>query len=402
MNSAVPRSLLIYCTLPEGGIAEHAHYQACAAARAGIDVTVLSPPDYLDDRRAKPYRVTWGLLRPSVSWRWRLAAKAYFAFAVAANHFVLAYYVVRRREKAVLFAASSETLAFLWIWPHVALRFLGVRYAANVLDPERKKIGPSAALHRMSVKLSFAPIDIGIVHEDSAKDLPDIPQHVRLVRAPYGCYEIDLSGANGAQIRAEVAPPGARRCVFLSFGHIADRKNIDLFIRAMPARPDAALIVAGPPASSRDRPALYYQELATRLGVADRVKIDAGYVSMDDVKHYFDACDAILLTYRSDFVSQSGVLLLTANCGKPVLASSGAGPLRSAVEAYGLGAGVNPDSVSELERGIAAIAAMPPDASAWKRFREHASWDVNIAALCSALSQIESERWGGGCAQVEI
>jgi len=400
-KSGAPRQILIYCPLREGGIAETAHYQACAAVQAGTDVTVLTAPNYLDDRRAKPYRVAAVLWPPSISSRRRWIARLYFAFATVANQYILAWFILRHGVKTVLLAATSETLALVWVWPHIALRYLGVRYAANIHDPQRKMRGRSATLHRLSVKLSLAPIEIALIHEDFAAAQPDIPEKIRCVPVPLGRFDMDLSGADGARIRAAVAPPETCRRVFLAFGYIFDRKNIDLFIRALPRRPEAALVVAGPPGSSRDRPAAYYVELAAALGVADRVKIDAGFVSHDDVKHYFAACDAILLSYKGEFVSQSGVLLVAANWSKPVLASSGDGPLRATVEAFGLGVTVDPDSVSEIERGIAAIDAAPFDPSGWDRFRKHASWNRNVAALFDTIAQIEAEARIGRRANAE-
>ena len=113
----------------------------------------------------------------------------------------------------------------------------------------------------------------------------------------------------------------------------------------MPECRDVALIVAGQRASSRDRPPSYYLELARELGVAERVRIDEGFIPDKETRHYFDACDVILLSYASGFVSQSGVLLVAANWGKPVLASSGPGPLSTVVRRFGLGVAVEPDSV---------------------------------------------------------
>ena len=377
--------LLIYCPLPEGGIAEHTHYQACAAVRAGADVRVLVSSAYLDDGRTMPYGVIPALWAPSVPWRFRTAAKAYFGLAIIVNQLLLAGYILRHRVNKVLFAASSETLALIWAWPHIVLRRLGVRYAVNIHDPKRAQSGRSARLHRLAVATSFKPFEIGLVHEDFDAVRPDVPAHIRCVSVPYGCYDGEQTGADGATLRASVAPPGACRRVFLAFGYIGDRKNLDVFIRAMPECRDVALIVAGQRASRRDRPPSYYLELAQELGVAERVRIDEGFIPDRATRHYFDACDVVLLSYASGFVSQSGVLLAAANWGKPVLASSGPGPLSTVVRRFGFGVAVEPDSVEEIKRGIALLAEQRFDPDSWARFRRHASWDRNMAALFGAF-----------------
>ena len=382
--------ILIYCPLPEGGIAEHAHYQANALVRAGMKPMLLVGPGFLPGHHNKLYPVRTRLLPPYAKRAPKLLRAAWYALAILLNELIFAASIVAGGYRRVLLAATSEAFAVLWVWPHVVLRLAGVRYAANIHDPQRQRQGGSPLHHRVTIATAFLPISIGLIHEDFDAHQPDIPDRVRCVRVPYGCYEAEIGSGDGAGLRAELAPDGTARRIFLAFGYIADRKNLDLCIRAVAQVPQAVLLVAGRVASSHDKPVAWYRELAVELGCADRVRIDEGFIPEEQVRHYFGAADVILLTYKAEFVSQSGVLLLASNWAKPVLASSGPGPLTSTVARFGLGPTVPPDDLAALRNAMAALLERDDSSHAradgWPAFRRHASWDRNVAGLCDAFA----------------
>lgn len=383
--------ILIYCPFPEGGSAEHAHYQANALVRAGMEPVLLVGPGFLPGHQTKLYAVRAYLLPPFAKRAPKLLRVAWFALAILLNELIFIATIAAGGYRQVLLAATSEALALLWVWPHLLLRLAGVRYAANIHDPQRQRQGGSPLHHRWSIAVGFLPISIGLIHDDFDTHQPDIPDHVRCVRVPYGCYEAEIVGGDGDGLRAELAPDGSARRIFLAFGYIADRKNLDLCIRAIADVSQAVLLVAGRVASSHDKSAAWYRELAVELGCAERVRIDEGFIPEEQVRHYFGAADFILLTYKAEFVSQSGVLLLASNWAKPVLASSGPGPLTRTVARFDLGPTVPPDDLDALRNAM--IALMERDggsfegADGWPAFRRYASWDRNVAELCNAYAR---------------
>jgi glycosyltransferase involved in cell wall biosynthesis len=149
-----------------------------------------------------------------------------------------------------------------------------------------------------------------------------------------------------------LATPASPDVVFLAFGQIRDGKNLDLFLRAMTKLPEnVKLLVAGKGDSGSSRPPEYYQKLAEELGVGDRCRWDIRRVPDEEVGDLFAASDVVLVTYSEKFRSASGVLNAAVSARKPVLASSGAGPLKSVVEKYQLGVFVEPDNLEEIVRG---------------------------------------------------
>jgi len=168
--------------------------------------------------------------------------------------------------------------------------------------------------------------------------------HSLLATAP-GALSLDAP-------RSQLATPASPDVVFLAFGQIRDGKNLDLFLRAMTRLPEQVkLLVAGKGDSGSSRPPEFYQKLAEELGVADRCRWDVRRISEDEVGDIFAACDLVLVTYSAKFRSASGVLNAAISARKPVLASSGLGPLKTVVEKYHLGVFVEPDKTEEILRG---------------------------------------------------
>jgi hypothetical protein len=81
---------------------------------------------------------------------------------------------------------------------------------------------------------------------------------------------------------------------------------------------------------------------------------------------------------------------------KPVLASSGAGPLKTVVGKYHLGVFVEPDDVEEIVRGASkfvpnsatdepATRYQLPATSAWERYECENSWEMNARRVFQAF-----------------
>jgi len=191
--------------------------------------------------------------------------------------------------------------------------------------------------------------------------------------------------------------------VFLAFGQIRDGKNLDLFLQAMTRLPEQVkLLVAGKGDSGSSRPPEYYQNLAEELCVADRCRWDLRRIPDEEVGDIFAASDVVLVTYSAKFRSASGVLNAAVSARKPVLASSGSGPLKSTVEKYDLGVFVEPDDLEETLRGaqmllnaLSSPATQNLDARhstldtcfppAWGRYEHENSWDENARRVIQKL-----------------
>ena len=184
--------------------------------------------------------------------------------------------------------------------------------------------------------------------------------------------------------------------VFLAFGQIRDGKNLDLFLRAMTHLPKhVKLLVAGKGDSGSSRPPEFYQNLAEELGVADRCRWDIRQIPDGEVGDIFAVSDVALLAYSAKFRSASGVLNAAVSARKPVLASSGPGPLKTVVEKYHLGVFVEPDDLKEILRGAQMLlyAHLSPVTQnldtcfspAWVRYENENSWSLNAQLVAESF-----------------
>jgi glycosyltransferase involved in cell wall biosynthesis len=227
------------------------------------------------------------------------------------------------------------------------------------------------------------------------------------VLAPAPALDCEIRGSNSESLDSRLSTldtSAPADFVFLAFGQIRDGKNLDLFLRAMTRLPNhVKLLVAGKGDSGSSRPPEFYQNLAEELGVADRCRWDIQRIPDKEVGDIFVACDVVLVTYSSKFRSASGVLNAAVSARKPVLASSGSGPLKTVVEKYHLGVFVEPDDLEEVLRGSRQLMdeLAPPTThildtrhstldtcfpAAWDRYESDNSWKENATAVMNLLS----------------
>jgi D-inositol-3-phosphate glycosyltransferase len=127
------------------------------------------------------------------------------------------------------------------------------------------------------------------------------------------------------------APRGARPRV-LAVGRLVPRKGFDTLVRALTAVPEAELLIAGgPPAAELpgDAEARRLQQLADRLGVADRVVL-LGAVPREQMPALLRSADIVGCTA---WYEPFGIVPLEAMaCGVPVVATSVGGIVDTIVD----------------------------------------------------------------------
>ncbi|HET6734167.1 glycosyltransferase [Mycobacterium sp.] len=117
----------------------------------------------------------------------------------------------------------------------------------------------------------------------------------------------------------------------VSVGRLVPRKGFDTVVRALPAIPSTELVVVGGPDSTHldvDPEACRLRELASQLGVADRVRL-YGSVAREDMPAILRSADVVAYT---PWYEPFGIVPLEAMaCGVPVVASAVGGMLDTVV-----------------------------------------------------------------------
>jgi len=240
--------------------------------------------------------------------------------------------------------------------------------------------------HRWSVRKGYSFVSHVFVHDNTAVDFGGPkPGGVQIHEIPIGTFEVASPREYREEVRAAMGFELGDQ-VFLSFGQIRDGKNLDRFLRVMPGLPETVkLWVAGSGGGGAQLPPETYRNLAGELGVSHRCRWDLRYIPDEETGDLFNAADFVLMTYSANFRSASGVLNTAVHCRKPMLASSGAGPLRSAMERYHLGIFVEPDNDDAIRRGALILLANPP-VPEWERYEVENSWQENATRVIEALN----------------
>ncbi len=134
----------------------------------------------------------------------------------------------------------------------------------------------------------------------------------------------------------------------LFFGFIRDYKGLDVLIEALTfirGKINIKLIVAGEFYDDEKK----YTELIERLNLQDDVVLYSDFISAEEVKYFFSAADVVILPYKN--ATQSGIVQIAVNFGKPVIATS-AGGLGEVIKNNETGYIVEPENPGQLADAI--------------------------------------------------
>ena len=402
------KKMLYVCEADSGGIMEYAIRQSAAIACEGVKVHFLCKPSFplarlagglVVETFAPETKPRWAIGRIGTIWKMTLEQrrKARRVLELATNltqQFPTGDQVPATHNGSaivkivVLFACYKEYFSPFWVGPLRRLARNGATIGTIAHDPVRDFVVGPKWWHRWSVSLGYSFVRDIFVHDNTPVDFGGHkPKQIRIHEIPHGPYELGLTKTGHDVTRKKYGfAEDASDIVCLSFGQIRDGKNLDLILKAMTHLPkNVKLLVAGSGGSASSKPPPFYQKLAEKLGVSERCAWDIRMIPDDEVADLFAACDLVLLTYSAKFRSASGVLQAAVWARKPVVASSGEGPLKSLVEKYGLGVWVQPDREDAILAGFRSISANPPRAD-WGAYLRDNSWERNAEVVIRALN----------------
>jgi teichuronic acid biosynthesis glycosyltransferase TuaC len=171
---------------------------------------------------------------------------------------------------------------------------------------------------------------------------------------------------------------GITGALVLCIGALIVRKNQRLLIEALPQLPGATLMLVGQGPVEQA-----YRALATRLGVADRVRF-MGNVPHHDLPAIFAAADVMALLSENEGLANAWVEALA--CGTPVVASD-VGGIRELIKTADAGRIVerNPAAIATA---ITDLLANPPSREAVAANVRAFSWDENARTLAAFFRNI--------------
>lgn len=177
-------------------------------------------------------------------------------------------------------------------------------------------------------------------------------------------------------VRARLSLAGL---VWLTAGHLIERKGVHLAIEAVTAVPDATLLIVGDgPEGGRLR------ALVTRLGLASRVRF-LGAVAHDDLCDYYNAADALI--HPASREGMPNVVLEAMACGTPVIAApfDGVHELLDAPEA---GEVAGERSAAAIVAAWRRLCTRAPGRAATRAHAERFAWAPVVATQCELYAGV--------------
>ncbi|MEL6928883.1 MAG: glycosyltransferase [Cyanobacteria bacterium J06600_6] len=179
------------------------------------------------------------------------------------------------------------------------------------------------------------------------------------------------------------------RLVLMFFGALDRRKGLYQLVEALSVLPPEicrhlSILLVGKGNSSdlsQIEPQLARLKKATPLQIIQHYQ----FVSESEVQGYFQLADLILAPYQKH-VGMSGILLLSAAAGKPVL-SSDYGLMGELVARYDLGMSVDANYPSEIALGITQFVLTYPQLAADQPRRQQFAREHSIAEYATAIFQ---------------
>jgi len=139
----------------------------------------------------------------------------------------------------------------------------------------------------------------------------------------------------------------------LAFGTIRPYKGtedlLDAFARIAPQLGDVNLLIAGKPIGQNPEDLIAYIH---KLNLQDRVVFRPDYIDLEDIAHYFEACDIAAYPYHA--IYQSGALQLAYAFARPVIATA-VGAFPETVDNGQNGLLISPRNPSELAQGLSEM-----------------------------------------------
>jgi glycosyltransferase involved in cell wall biosynthesis len=172
---------------------------------------------------------------------------------------------------------------------------------------------------------------------------------------------------------------GLREPVWLTVGHMIERKGMHFVIEALARVPDATLLIAGDGPEERS-----LRALADRLGVSRRVRF-LGAIAHAELRDVYNSADALFLASSRE--GMPNVVLESLACGTPVVAApfAGAEELISAPEAGEI-------AKSRTAEGMLAawheLWNRKPGRAATRRFAENLGWGPVVEAQCALYAKV--------------
>ncbi len=155
--------------------------------------------------------------------------------------------------------------------------------------------------------------------------------------------------------------------LFLIFGHRPQtQKSPETVIEAIALLPkEFRIVIAGLEPDKQSDARL--EQIIHNAGWDDDIYRHFRFIPNDQIQYYFTACDAVILSYTSNYIGSSGVLSLACEYQRPVIAAD-VGDLGATVAEYEIGLTFKTQDPQSLRDAVRRFLLLPQ--SSIKQFKK--------------------------------
>jgi glycosyltransferase involved in cell wall biosynthesis len=364
-------NVIIYESSSKGGCYEYAQYLFRAFQHTGIKCTLVLPEGselalipsnkHCIKLLANDQKKNQGKIFSKISFLWR---QLY-------NPIRFIFFLYKQPKCVVIWNDFEQLSAGIWTF---LLRIL-VRKHSHVIvlhDPDRDQYPPSKAYSIFCMKRIMKCMDLALYHQylpEKSYYQNTAKTYRSIVHGTYDVHAPDPVVLNRLQ-------SWKKEATLLSvLGNIRQEKNYNCILESLAQMPNSyKLLIAGAAANSAvDIEAI--QSYAKTLGLSNRIYWENKFLSDAELSACIQASDIILLYYKPQFTSQSGILNLLAPYKKKFVFTDSASGLERTCKENNIGVACSPNDSKELARTIQfSNKQFEASVQSWENYLDKADW----------------------------
>jgi glycosyltransferase involved in cell wall biosynthesis len=240
-----------------------------------------------------------------------------------------------------------------WLGKKATIPISGIYFRPNFLSnswgfyPRFKKWILRKALESGQIKNLYCLVP------ESVSQIQALTNRANIVQLCDPIRSFSLDETHRATFLQELQLPADKK-IYLNFGHLDNRKGIEVFLKACESLPKATLsticlLLVGP-----IRPE-YQHVIDDAIARVPQLQVirKYGYLSAPEVQMCFDASDVILLLYQGHLGSSS--VLVRAAMANKLMFGTNLGQIGSLINQHQFGLAVDASSEVQVSQGILAI-----------------------------------------------
>jgi len=372
--------VIIYESSSKGGCYEYAQYLYRAFIKNGDDIKMILPVESILSIDVHGEGAIYKLLlNDQKKIKNKLFSKFSFLFRQFHNPIRFLFYLMREPASVVVWNDFEQITAPFWI--PILLFFTRKHFHVIILhDPDRDNYPPSKRYATFCMKLIMGSMDLALYHGY----LPDKSYYKNhktifkpIVHGLYDVHPIDY-------VLHEKIVGWKQSSILISvIGNIREEKNYELIIGILQDLPRVNLLIAGAPANGAIN-IDFIKDQAKTLGVYDRICWDIRFLSDSELAACIQASDIVLLYYKPQFTSQSGILNLLIPYNKQFIYTDAPSGLQRICKQYEIGVSCIADNRNMLIETINKIIDLHQaqvHQEAYESYRQAARWSNIIDVI---------------------